>query len=147
MASIGIVGSGISALTLALSLQRSGVDSVVYAERAAAEWERARLPNTVARYGPTMVRERLLGIDHWEGVETGIERFELSITGTAIAFSAPVPHGGSAVDFRLYLPRLLEDFAAGGGEIVVATLDAAAIRRAWRRAMSCRRRHRAGERP
>jgi Styrene monooxygenase A putative substrate binding domain len=128
MSDIGIIGSGISGLMLALSLQRAGVGTVVYAERAGADWARCRLPNTVARYGPTMVRERRLGIDHWDGVEVGIECLEFSVTGTPIGFSAPMPHGGSGVDFRLYLPRLLHDYTARGGAVVVGAMDAEAIR-------------------
>jgi 2-polyprenyl-6-methoxyphenol hydroxylase-like FAD-dependent oxidoreductase len=120
MSDIGIVGTGISGLTLALMLQQHGVDCTVYAERTADELRGGRLPNTVVRYGATIPRERGLGVNHWDGVELGPERIYFSATGTPISFSGPLPDGGSAVDFRVYLPRLLEDFEGRGGSVVVA---------------------------
>jgi hypothetical protein len=119
MASIGIVGTGISGLTLALTLQRQGVPCVVYAGRTADELREGRLPNSVVRYGDTIPRERALGVNHWDSAELGIQRAYLSAVGTPISFSGPMPNGGSAVDFRIYLPRLLEDFELRGGSVVV----------------------------
>jgi hypothetical protein len=119
MASIGIVGTGISGLTLALTLQRQGVPCVVYADRTADELREGRLPNSVVRYGGTIPRERALGVNHWDSAALGIERAYLSAVGTPISFYGPMSNGGSAVDFRVYLPRLLEDFELRGGNVVV----------------------------
>ena len=50
MTDIAIIGAGISGLTLALTLQRRGVDCTVHADRTSDEMRRGRLPNTVVRY-------------------------------------------------------------------------------------------------
>src|ERR1044072_6375494 len=65
MTSIGIVGTGISGLQLALTLQQAGVDTTLYAEHTPDEMRQSRLPNPVSRFGPTLARERALGVDHW----------------------------------------------------------------------------------
>jgi hypothetical protein len=119
MASIGIIGTGISGLTLALTLQRQGVSCVVYADRTADELRSGRLPNTVVRYGGTIPRERALGVNHWDSDALGIPRAYISAVGTPISFYGPMPNGGSAVDFRVYLPRLLDDFELRGGSVVI----------------------------
>jgi hypothetical protein len=121
---VGIIGTGISGLTLALTLQQRGVETTLYAERSADELRAMRLPNTVIRYGPTIPRERGLGVDHWEGTALGVERIYFSVTGTPIAFAGRLPEGGSSVDFRVYLPRLLEDYESRGGAVVVGDVPA-----------------------
>jgi hypothetical protein len=119
MTSIGIVGTGISGLNLALTLQQAGIDTTVYAERTPDELRATRLPNTVARFWPTVERERALGVDHWSGGEAMSGALHVSIFGTPIAFTGLMERPFSGVDFRVYLPRLLEDYAARGGRVVV----------------------------
>jgi 2-polyprenyl-6-methoxyphenol hydroxylase-like FAD-dependent oxidoreductase len=119
VSTIGIVGTGISGVTLALILQQRGVDAVVYTERTGDELRGGRLPNSVVRYGGTIPRERSLGVNHWDGVELGSERIYFSAVGAPISFSGPMPNGGSCVDFRIYLPQLIEDFEERGGSVVV----------------------------
>jgi 2-polyprenyl-6-methoxyphenol hydroxylase-like FAD-dependent oxidoreductase len=119
VSSIGIVGTGISGLTLALMLQQQDVDAVVYTDRTADELRGGRLPNTVVRYGGTIPRERSLGVNHWDGIELGSERIYFSAVGAPISFSGPMPNGGSCVDFRMYLPQLVEDFEERGGPVVI----------------------------
>jgi 2-polyprenyl-6-methoxyphenol hydroxylase-like FAD-dependent oxidoreductase len=123
MSTIGVVGAGISGLTLALTLQQQGVDVVVYADRSADELRGGRLPNSVVRYGATIPRERALGVNHWDGVELGSERIYFSAVGAPISFSGPMPEGGSCVDFRIYLPQLLEDFEERGGSVLIGAID------------------------
>jgi hypothetical protein len=57
-------------------------------------------------------------VNHWDDADLVIERAYISAPGTPISFSGPMPNGGSAVDFRVYLPRLLEDFENRGGSVV-----------------------------
>jgi 2-polyprenyl-6-methoxyphenol hydroxylase-like FAD-dependent oxidoreductase len=116
MTSIGIVGTGISGLTLALTLQQAGIDTTVYAERTPEEMRRTRLPNTVGRFHPTVARERALGVDHWPGSAAG--SVHISILNTPIRFAGRLADPFNAVDFRVYLPRLLEDYADRGGHVV-----------------------------
>ncbi|MCT9932127.1 NAD(P)-binding protein [Planotetraspora sp. A-T 1434] len=117
---IGVVGAGISGLTLALRLQQLGVDVTLYSESTADQMRRGRLPNTVARMKRTLARERALGSEHFavEGSLVGTAR--ISITG-----EPPLEFGGSldepfhGLDFRLLLPALLDDFTARGGRLVM----------------------------
>ncbi|MEA2189487.1 MAG: hypothetical protein QOK16_4498 [Solirubrobacteraceae bacterium] len=118
MTSIGIVGTGISGLNLAISLQQAGVDTTVYAEHAPEQMRRTRLPNTVARFHPTVARERALGVDHWSGSAADSAATHISILDTPIAFAGRLAAPFSGVDFRVYLPRLLEDYAERGGQVV-----------------------------
>lgn len=119
MAHVGIVGSGIAGLHLGLSLRASGHAATIYAERT-AEAERARrLPNMVARNGVTRARERQLAIDHWDLPEYDMGEIAVRVGGPhPIAFSGRMP-AAQAVDMRLYVARLLENFADRGGEVVV----------------------------
>jgi 2-polyprenyl-6-methoxyphenol hydroxylase-like FAD-dependent oxidoreductase len=119
MTSIGIVGTGISGLNLALTLQQAGIDTTVYAERTPDEMRGTRLPNTVARFHPTVAREHALGVDHWAGTGADSVSTHISILDTPIAFVGHLPGPFSGVDFRVYLPRLLEDYAERGGHVVV----------------------------
>jgi 2-polyprenyl-6-methoxyphenol hydroxylase-like FAD-dependent oxidoreductase len=116
--SIGIVGTGISGLQLALTLQQAGIDTTVYAEYSPDEMRRTRLPNMVMRFSPTVGRERELGVEHWAQSGSRIEAISASILGTPIAFAGRLEQEGSAVDFRVYLSRLLEDYADRGGHVV-----------------------------
>ncbi len=120
MTSIGIVGTGISGLNLALALQQAGVDTTVYAEQAPDDMRRARLANTAMRFGTTVARERALNADHWPQVGR-IDAWRFEVAGTPIAFTGSMGDETSVVDFRIYLPRLLEDYAARGGNVVVGT--------------------------
>lgn len=117
MTSIGIVGTGISGLNLALTLQQAGLDTTVYAERTPDELRRTRLPNAVVRHAPAIARERALGADHWR--DGRIDVIDFSILDTPIACRGHLAAPASGVDFRVYLPQLLEDYAARGGDVVV----------------------------
>ncbi|HEX2119632.1 MAG TPA: styrene monooxygenase/indole monooxygenase family protein, partial [Acidimicrobiales bacterium] len=120
MAGIGIVGTGISGLTLALYLQRHGVDVTLYAPQNPGEIRASRLPNSVIRFHPARERERLLGVAHWEFADFGASAIHLSIAGDhPLAFTGHLRHQASGVDFRIYLARLLEDYASRGGRVVV----------------------------
>ena len=123
MTSIGIVGTGISGLTLALTLQQAGIDTTVYAPCTPDETRRMRLPNTVARFAPTLAREHALGVEHW-GASGSFEAMYVSILDTPIAFTGRLRDPASCVDFRVYLPRLLEDYVDRGGDVVVGPRSA-----------------------
>jgi hypothetical protein len=119
MTSIGIVGTGISGLTLALTLQQAGIDTTLYAEKTPDEMRAGRLPNSVVRFGSTVARERALGVEHWDSV---IDAMHVSILGTPVAFHGRVAEPACAVDFRVFLPRLLEDYANRGGRVVYGAM-------------------------
>ncbi|MCW2878128.1 MAG: hypothetical protein JWQ95_2228 [Sphaerisporangium sp.] len=117
---IGIVGTGISGLTLALRLQQLGVDVTLYAEKTADEMRSGRLPNTVARMWHTRDRERALGSEHFVSDGSLARRATISIKSEPpLEFEGTLAQPMHAVDFRLLLPALLDDFTARGGRLVV----------------------------
>jgi hypothetical protein len=116
---IGIVGAGIAALQLGLSLQRHGLAPTLYSDRTPDQIRAGRLPNTVARFEPTRARERALGVEHWDDPALGVHGADVRINGTPIAFRGALSRPASFVDMRLYQAALLEDFAGRGGRVVL----------------------------
>ena len=125
MPEVGIVGAGTAGLHLALFLQQHGVEPTLYAERSADEMRAGRLPNTVAHHHHTRARERALGVNHWDDTGPSYGRHchyfggehPLRFPG---GFSAP----SMAVDYRIYQPRLLEDFEERGGTVETGAIAA-----------------------
>jgi hypothetical protein len=118
--SIGIIGTGISGLQLALFLQHFGVDTVVYADKTPDDLRTARLPNTVGRFEHTRAREQAVGVDHWNFDDDGWAMYSvhLWVNGEPpLYFRGDPSRPASFVDFRIYLPRLLEDYAGRGGRV------------------------------
>ncbi|WP_171074102.1 styrene monooxygenase/indole monooxygenase family protein [Nonomuraea basaltis] len=132
MAGIGIVGAGISGLTLALRLQQLGVEATLYSEGDAASMSSGRLPNTVARTQQTQARERELGCEHLADPGCLMDTVSFSIKGVPpLEFTGRIADPYHVADFRLLLPALMDDFTRRGGEIVVADTspDAAQVDR------------------
>lgn len=127
MTSVGVVGTGISGLTLALRLQQLGVDITVYAEAPPAAMRTGRLPNTVARMAHTVARERALGLDltPWAGRDLGCFHF-FAGGDPPLAFRGDLARPAHAVDFRLLLPAMLELFEGRGGAVTVTGRPASA---------------------
>lgn len=115
---IGIVGAGVAGLHLGLYLRQHGIDATIITDRNPAEIAKMRLMNTVAHHSVTVERERTLGVSRW--TETDLyynchhHSFELP---EPIRFRGDFAKPGRAVDYRLYLPALMEDFEAQGGRI------------------------------
>lgn len=131
MTSIAIVGSGVSGLHLGLFLQQHDVPVTMYTDRTAEQLATGRLLNTVAHHHHTLERERALGVHHWDAAEYGYVCHQHSITGTPepVRFRGDFAHPSSIIDYRLYLPRLLEDYRERGGDLVIGPVDAEAIER------------------
>lgn len=124
MAGIGIVGTGISGLHLALRLQQLDVESTLYAERV-PEPRVSRLANIVVRFEQTCARERALRVNHREFTDFGLSYVHLSQHGDpSLSFCGALSRPASSVDFRVYLPQLLEDYEHRGGRVVPTTVDA-----------------------
>ncbi|MEV7964903.1 styrene monooxygenase/indole monooxygenase family protein [Sphaerisporangium sp. NPDC088356] len=117
---IGVVGAGISGLTLALRLRQLGVDVTLYTEKTADELRGGRLPNTVARMGRTRDRERALGSEHFADAESLSKTARISIKGEPpLEFEGTIEKPFHAADFRLLLPAFLDDYTSRGGRLVV----------------------------
>ncbi len=131
MTSIAVIGSGVSGLHLGLFLQHHDVPVTIYTDRTAEQVASGRLPNTVAHHHHTLERERALAVHHWDAADYGYVCHQHAITGLPepVRFRGDFDHPSSIIDYRLYLPRLMEDFQQRGGELVVAAIDAGAVER------------------
>jgi len=118
--SIGIVGSGVSGLHLGLYLLQNDVPVTIYTERSPDELRASRLLNTVGHHHHTLERERALGVHHWDAQEYGYSCHHHTILTPdgPLNFRGDFAHNSSVIDYRLYLPKLMEDFAARGGNLV-----------------------------
>lgn len=127
MASIGIIGSGIAGLHLGLSLQHAGIPVTLYAERPPEQVRPRRIANMVARNACTRARERVLGVNHWDRPSHDMGRLSVRIAGAQpLAFSGRMAPA-QAVDMRIYCARLMEDYAARGGQVVIHTVEASEL--------------------
>lgn len=119
MANIGIVGGGVSGMHLSLLLQQRGIPVTLYADRTPEQIRASKLGSTAGHWAPTRQREKSLGINHWEDVAPSLDAVTVAINGERpIRFAGNVEQGAITVDYRVAMPRLQEDFAARGGDIV-----------------------------
>jgi hypothetical protein len=125
MTNIGIVGAGVAGLHLGLYLRQQGIETTIYAEKTPGQEFGGRIPALVARVGHTRDRERALGINHWDGGNSEFSRLNVYVSGEQpMSFTGSVTNPFIAVDMRIYLGRLLEDFAARGGHVVAGAVQA-----------------------
>jgi hypothetical protein len=123
VADVGIVGAGTAGLHLALLLQQRGLEPTLYAERTANEVRAGRIPNTVVHNHRTRARERELGVNHWDESSVPIAGHWHCLPGPP-EFPGFFASPSLSVDYRLYQARLLEDFEARGGTVVVGAVGA-----------------------
>ena len=127
---IGIVGAGISGLHLALRLHQRGVHTTVYAPKTADEQRAGRPANFVARFGRTRDREHALGVADGNLPDWEIDALRMTVGGPQpLSFGAMLRKPASAVDFRIYLPRLMDEYERRGGQVVIGPVETADIRR------------------
>jgi 2-polyprenyl-6-methoxyphenol hydroxylase-like FAD-dependent oxidoreductase len=125
MPEIGIVGAGTAGLHLALLLQQRGLQPTLYAERSGEDVRGGPLPNTVAHHHHTRTRERELGVNHWDDGGPSYGRHWHYVGGEQpLEFPGDFSAPSLAVDYRLYLPKLLEDFEERGGDVRIGAVSA-----------------------
>jgi 2-polyprenyl-6-methoxyphenol hydroxylase-like FAD-dependent oxidoreductase len=130
MKNIGIIGAGIAGLQLGLLLQQHDVTATLYIEQPPEQQLNSRLPNIVIRSAPTCERERLLGVDYWNTPNLHIEQFQVYVAGPRpLMFTGDFARPVSIVDMRIYCTRLLKEFAARGGQVVVGAVQADDVER------------------
>jgi 2-polyprenyl-6-methoxyphenol hydroxylase-like FAD-dependent oxidoreductase len=118
--SIGIVGSGVSGLHLGLYLLAHDVPVTMYADKEPDAIRAGKLLNTVGHHHHTLERERALGVHHWDAAEYGYVCHHHCVLGDPpLRFRGDFDHPSSVIDYRIYLPRLMEDFADRGGRTVL----------------------------
>jgi 2-polyprenyl-6-methoxyphenol hydroxylase-like FAD-dependent oxidoreductase len=123
---IGIIGAGIAGLHLGLYLRQHGIGVTIVSDRTAEEITKSRLPNTAAHFAVTIDREKMLGVDHWSNPEFQYTCHNHSFGGgpQRLEFRGDFMRPSRAIDHRLYLPKLMNDFEARGGTIEVKAIDA-----------------------
>jgi len=127
---IGIIGAGIAGLHLGLRLQRLGIPCTIINDKTAEQVAAAQLTNMVVHWPTTLGRERVLGVYHWPTSEHGFSLLHQVIqTAERIEIHSRAAQPARAVDYRIYLPQLMADFAERGGRLEVSTLDAKDIGR------------------
>lgn len=116
---VGIVGAGTAGLHLGLYLRQHDVDVTLFTDRAPEEYRGMRLLNTVAHHAVTVDRETALGVNHWPGQQYGYfgHYYYIGVKPQPIEFFGDLHAPSRAIDYRIYQPKLMEDFLARGGYI------------------------------
>ena len=130
MTSIGIIGAGVAGLHLGLLLRQRGIQATIYTEKNAGQQFGSRLPGLVARAWHTRERERQLGVNFWDNTDNEFGRANVHLVGEhCLAFHSDLPNPWITVDMRIYFGRLLEEFEARGGELVIGEVEASDLER------------------
>ncbi len=121
---VGIVGAGIAGLHLGLYLQKHGLNATIITDREPESYRDSRLLNTVAHHHITLAREDYLGVNHWAAPELHYTHHDHFFNfPDPIRFRGDFTKPSRAVDYRIYLPALMADFAERGGNIEIAKID------------------------
>lgn len=121
---VGIIGAGTAGLHLALHLQANGVEATLFTDRKPEEYAGMRLLNTVAHHHVTIAREDKLGVNHWPSDQYGYVGHYYQVSGPQpVGFYGDLVQPSRAVDYRIYQPKLLEDFIARGGKVEYRTIE------------------------
>ena len=121
---IGIIGAGTAGLQLALHLQQNGVEATLFTDRKPEEYAGMRLLNTVAHHHVTIAREDKLGVNHWPSDQYGYLGHYYQVSGPQpVGFYGDLVKPSRAIDYRIYQPKLLEDFIARGGKVEYRTIE------------------------
>ncbi|HWM48999.1 MAG TPA: styrene monooxygenase/indole monooxygenase family protein [Xanthobacteraceae bacterium] len=117
---IGILGAGVAGLHLGLLLRKHGIDATIITDRPAETLAKMPLLNTVAHHHVTLEREAALGIRRWRDRDCHYfchhHHFGFP---EPIVFQGDFASPSRAVDYRLYLPALMQDFASQDGDIEI----------------------------
>ncbi|PDT87922.1 monooxygenase [Bradyrhizobium sp. Y36] len=126
---VGIVGAGIAGLHLALYLQKHGVDATVITDRPPEDYRDIRLLNTVAHHHVTLAREDYLGVNHWTDPKDHYYYHDHVFNfPQPLSFRGDFSKPSRAVDYRIYLPALMQDFTNRGGKIEYRRIEERDIR-------------------
>ena len=78
-----------------------------------------RLLNTVAHHAVTVERESALSVNHWPGETYGYfgRHYYIGVKPQPLEFFGGLHAPSGAIDYRIYQPRLMEDFSTRGGTL------------------------------
>jgi hypothetical protein len=126
MKNIGIIGIGVSSLHLGIKLVQSGCEVTIYSPKTADEIAASPMLNSVSHQFDTIIREREMGIEFWNEsncrVSQGHHHFINTHQDDPLFFWGKFDGYGRAIDYRLYLPRLMQVFEEIGGILQYSTL-------------------------
>ncbi|MGQ0620099.1 MAG: styrene monooxygenase subunit StyA [Panacagrimonas sp.] len=116
---IGIIGAGTAGLHLGLYLRQHDVDVTIFTDREPKDYRGMRLLNTVAHHAVTVKRENALGVNHWPDEEFSYfgHHYYIGVQPQPLKFYGDLHAPSRAVDYRIYQPKLMEDFLERGGQI------------------------------
>lgn len=116
---IGVIGAGTAGLHLGLYLRQHNVEVTIFTDRRPEDYAGMRLLNTVAHHAVTCDRETALGVNHWPGEKWGYfgHYYYIGVSPQPLRFFGDLHAPSRAIDYRIYQPRLMEDFLARGGKI------------------------------
>ncbi len=118
MHNIGIIGAGVAGLHLALYLQQRDIEATIVTDREPGDYRTAPLLNTVAHHNTTLEREKALGVNHWPDMDDHYHYHDHWLNfPEPINFPGHFKKPSRAVDYRIYLPALMDDFESRGGRI------------------------------
>ncbi|WP_027855270.1 styrene monooxygenase subunit StyA [Marinobacterium litorale] len=122
---IGIVGAGAAGLHLGLYLRQHDIDVTIYTDRRPEAYQDIRLLNTVAHHSVTIARESDMDVNKWPVNEHGYYGHYYHVgTPTPLNFYGDLHQPSRAVDYRIYLPELMNAFTDNGGKIVYEQIAA-----------------------
>ncbi|GAA1869275.1 styrene monooxygenase/indole monooxygenase family protein [Brevibacterium marinum] len=128
MKSIGIIGAGVAGLHLGLQLRQHGIATTIYTNRTPEEVADGRVMNSVAHMHVTLELEEDLGINHWtEDQYYYTHHYHYNGWGDQRTYQGSFAAPSRTLDYRIYLPRLMEDFTDRGGVIEYRDLGVADI--------------------
>lgn len=120
---IAIVGAGTAGLHLALYLNQKGVDATIFTDKRPEDYRTSRLLNTVAHHSVTTAREDALGVNHWPNDGYFGHYYYVGVPGMPIEFFGDLVKPSRAVDYRIILPTLMQDFLDRGGKIEYSPVE------------------------
>ena len=130
-ANIGVIGGGVSALHLGLGLVSEGADVTIYEPQTPEQIAGGRMLNSVAHMPDTVERERALGVDFWSDDSIrlcNVRHYSFYFgNGPSLDFYGALEGDERCIDYRMYLPKLMEEFENRGGRIVHKAASADAI--------------------
>lgn len=129
---IGVIGGGMAGLHMALYVQKHDpdIDITIFGDRDPKQFRGSQLLNTVAHHSVTLDRETELGVNHWSVEDYGYygHHYYLATGKEPIRFYGDYQLPSRAVDYRLYHPRLIEDFQERGGDYIIKRVEQSDIK-------------------
>lgn len=128
MKNIGIIGAGVAGLHLGLQLRQHGIPTTIYTNRTPEEVRDGRVMNSVAHMHVTLALEEDLGINHWTEDQYYYDvHYHYNGWGDERTFQGYFSAPSRTLDYRIYLPQLMQDFVDRGGHIEYQNLSVADI--------------------